>query len=106
MADEPNGLRARVDYLDRNQQEVFRRLRVVDRLDERMRSVERGVDGCAKNCEAIRAYVDSELDKQQLVSGERRKLRSTEKVAIIGAIAVVLASLIAAVASLIAAGAF
>lgn len=92
--------------IDRNQVEVFERLRVVDRLDERMKSVERGVNRCDRNCQRIREYVDDELERREVESGERRQLRSGEKVAIIAASALVLTSLIGAVASLIAAGAF
>lgn len=98
------GHEARLRGLEHGQSEIFRRLRVVDRLDVKVDGVQEDVRNCATNCEAIRAYVDREISKQQAEEAEERRLSSGEKIAIIGGVALVLAGLISALASLAAAG--
>jgi hypothetical protein len=92
--------------LERGQSEIFRRLRIVDRLDERTAAMDRAVANCDRNCEAIRQYVDAELAKQEEAEREKRRLSQTEKIAIWGGGFLLLATFISAIASLIAAGAF
>lgn len=94
----------RLDRLEQDQAETFRRLRVVDRLDERMKAVEEDVHNCAENCTAIRAWVEQQLREARDAETEKHRLTTIEKVALWGAAAAVLAAIIGAIASLAAAG--
>jgi hypothetical protein len=98
--DSDDATRVRLARLERDQAETFKRLRALDRVEERLRHVETGVQSAGADCKAIRSWVDEQLEQRDASSFEQRKLSSGERVAVVGAGAMILAGLISAAAQI------
>ena len=114
--DTPEGHAARIVNLERVVETNSGRLRSIEQLQAReeerhknmmedMAELKEGIRGCAENCQAIRNWVRSEMEKerkaQEAENIEKRKLKTSEKIAIWTVSGGLLTAIIAAVAAIV-----
>lgn len=107
MAGDPNGrlaLEVRVQRAEKDIAELFGR---VNDIAEKLASIPYLIQDVAEiksDCSKTREWVEQRMKEQQASEQETARLSAGQKIAIIGAVAVVLASIIGAIASLASAG--
>lgn len=119
MDEQPNGVRARVDMLERNQREIYDRLRVVDRLDERVAamaaSTTAGIEAARHDVRRLsrkfeeqerlrRAENQREKQERREEENEKRRLSKMDLAIIVPAVIAVIALLVTSIVNLIGSG--
>lgn len=109
MAGEPNGrlaLEVRIQRAERDIAELFGRVNDIAEKLAQIPYLTQDIAEIKADCAKTREWVEQKMSEQKASEAERARLSAGQKVAIIGAIAVVIASIIGAIASLASAGAF
>jgi hypothetical protein len=85
---------------------LFGRVSANEKILAAIPFIREDIEDIKRDCAATRTWVEEEMKTRRAEEAEEVRLTAGQKVAIIGAVAVVCASLIGAIASLIGAGAF
>lgn len=104
--DGPNGTSARLARLESDVRELFSRMADNEKILAALPFIREDIDEIKRDCAKTRTYVEEQMRARRAEEAEEVRLSAGQKIAIIGAIAVVLASLIGAIASLASAGVF
>lgn len=102
----PDGVGARLTRLESDVRELFSRVADNEKILAALPFIREDIEDIKRDCAQTRVWVEEQMKARRAEEAEEVRLSSGQKVAIIGAIAVVLASLVGAIASLAAAGVF
>lgn len=92
--------------MDEDVRELFQRVSANEKALAAIPFIREDVGEIKNDCSATRRWVDAQLREKEERAIRRDELTTGQKIAVIGAVAVIFASIVSAVAGLISAGVF